>query len=57
MALRHFSKHGELTNRTLRSLSGITYDQAIKCLGRMCRDGLLKRIGRGGSCRYTLREE
>lgn len=56
-AQHHLTTHREITNRILRSLSGITYDQAIKCLGRMCRDGLLKRVGRGGGCRYTLREK
>ena len=43
----------KVTNRLLRSLTGITYDEAIHFLGRMCDEGILQRRGRAGGTHYV----
>jgi hypothetical protein len=53
----HFRIGTTITNRQLRTLTGITYDQAIRCLGRMCAEGILQRRGRGGGIHYVRLSE
>jgi predicted HTH transcriptional regulator len=50
----YLSSHAVITNRVLRTLTAITYDQAIFALNRMSREGILERRGRGGGSHYVL---
>lgn len=43
-----------LTNRELRKVTRITYDQAIFFFNRMVEEGSLVRFGRGSGTRYRL---
>ena len=52
--LRYLSSHTSITNRILRTLTPIEYDQAIVAFGRMCRDGVIERRGNAGGTHYVL---
>jgi predicted HTH transcriptional regulator len=47
-------KHPSVTNRTLRAISGISYDQAIQFFNRMVDQGKLIREGKSSGVKYTL---
>lgn len=53
-AVKYLSSHPAITNRLLRSLMPITYDEAIIALGKMCQEGLLERHGHAGGSHYVL---
>lgn len=46
--------HPFITNRTLRALSGINYDQAIHFFGYMVEQGELSREGKSSGVKYRL---
>jgi hypothetical protein len=48
----YLSTHSYITNRELRALSGITYDQAIDFFNRMVGCGKLERIGKASGTKY-----
>ena len=49
----YLSKHPTITNRILRTIAPIGYDQAIFVLGRMCDEGVLERRGNAGGTHYV----
>lgn len=53
LVMSYLSSQPEITNRGLRKLSGITYDQAINFFRRVCAEGHLQRIGKSASTRYV----
>ena len=46
--------HESVRNETLRSISGISYDQAISFFNRAIQVGALERRGRAGGTHYVL---
>lgn len=46
--------HPAITNRELRAISAVSYDDAIRFLGRMVDEGLLTRMGKSSGTRYVL---
>jgi DNA-binding IclR family transcriptional regulator len=55
IVLRHLATEPEINNRTLRRLTGLNYDQAIKFFARMVEEGMIVRLGRASGTRYLLR--
>jgi hypothetical protein len=53
-ALLYVSTHGSITNREIRSLTGINYDQAIWFFNEMLRGGTLQRTGTASTTRYVM---
>lgn len=53
-ALAYLTSHLTITNKILRTLAPVEYDQAIAALGRMCREGILERRGNAGGTHYVL---
>jgi hypothetical protein len=51
---KYLSTNQFINNRTLRSLTGIGYDQAIHFFGVMVRERRLEKIGQGSGTRYSL---
>lgn len=51
---RFLQSHSSITNRELREIAGINYDQAISFFNHMIHIGRLKRIGIGSGIRYVL---
>lgn len=56
MVLRHLATQPGINNRTLRRLTGLNYDQAIKFFARMVEEGAMVRLGRASGTRYVLRK-
>jgi predicted HTH transcriptional regulator len=56
LLLQYFSDNDCITNRKLRELSGITYDQAIYFFGQMIKQNIVNRLGTTSSTHYTLNE-
>jgi hypothetical protein len=56
MVVAYLQSNAEITNRKLRQISGISYDQAIHFFGRMCEEGQLLRIGTTAATRYIRRD-
>jgi predicted HTH transcriptional regulator len=54
LVLRHLQDHDHITNRLLRELSGVTYDQAIYFFRQMIKQELLDRIGTTSNIHYVL---
>lgn len=52
--LIYLASKPKVTNRILRTLAPIKYDQAIVALGRMCREQILERRGNAGGTHYVL---
>lgn len=50
----HLAKKPYIDNRSLRQISGITYDEAIQFFGRMVKEGKLIKAGKTASTRYLL---
>lgn len=46
--------HGTISNRELRALTGITYDQAIYYFNCMVISGKMLRLGKSSGTRYQL---
>lgn len=53
-ALKYLASNPHLTNRILRTLAPLTYDQAIAALGRMCDEKVLERHGNAGGTHYVV---
>jgi predicted HTH transcriptional regulator len=56
LVLRYLQDHNRITNRLLRELSGIAYDQAIYFFRQMIKQELLDRIGTTSNIHYVLSE-
>jgi hypothetical protein len=56
LLLQFFSDNDCITNRKLRELYGITYDQAIYFFGQMIKENIVNRLGTTSSIHYTLKE-
>jgi len=54
LIIRYLETHSHLTNRLLRELSGIGYDQAIYFFKLMTAKRRLTKIGEAGGTRYLL---
>jgi hypothetical protein len=55
VSVRKFlKKESSITNRTLRVLTGLNYDQAISFFNIAVTRGVLRRSGRGSATHYTL---
>lgn len=55
VSVRKFlKKESSITNRTLRVLTGLNYDQAISFFSTAVARGELRRCGRGSTTHYTL---
>lgn len=52
--LKYLALNPFITNRILRALIPFEYDQAIRVLGRMCKEDYLERRGKAGSTHYVL---
>jgi predicted HTH transcriptional regulator len=52
--LQYLASHPNITNRTLRTISPIGYDEAIYVLGKLCDEGVLERRGNAGATHYVL---
>ncbi|MDQ3745148.1 MAG: hypothetical protein M3444_12265, partial [Acidobacteriota bacterium] len=50
----YLKKHSSISNRTLRELAGIGYDQAIYFFNMMVNERQLERGGKGSGTCYTL---
>jgi hypothetical protein len=53
----HLQREGRVTNRTLRSLTGLNYDQAIKFFNFAVERGVLIRRGRASGIHYVPSQE
>lgn len=49
----YLSSHEAITNRSLRQLCGVNYDNAIHIFNRMVAEGKLERIGVSSGTRYV----
>ena len=54
IALSYLKTHEFLTNRILRRIARVEYDQAIFFYGKMLKRKVLKRIGKASGTRYIL---
>jgi predicted HTH transcriptional regulator len=54
LVLEFMCDHETITNRKLREISSINYDQAIYFFNRMIEKGTLKRIGVSSGIKYVL---
>lgn len=54
IALDYLKAHGFVTNRILREIAGVTYDQAIYFYGQMLKRKVLKKIGTASATRYLV---
>jgi hypothetical protein len=52
--LNFLSEHEFISNRLLREVTNINYDQAIYVFGVLQRSGDLTRIGKASATRYAL---
>ena len=50
----YLSRHQSTTNRELRVLTNISYDQATNFFNRMVEQGCLRRVGKGSGTKYVL---
>jgi predicted HTH transcriptional regulator len=55
IAIRHLKCHKFLTNRELRGIVDITYDQAICFYRKMLDRGIIERIGISSGTQYILK--
>ncbi len=54
MALRHVQEYGDITNKTYRSLTGVSDMTALRDLDMLVTEGSLRAVGQGRGRRYTL---
>lgn len=52
--LDYVRENGSITNRLLRTLTRISYDQAIWVFGTMVKAGDLERVGKSSSTKYVI---
>ena len=52
--VEYLATHPSITNRILRTIAPIDYDQAIYVLGKLCADEVLERRGNAGGTHYLL---
>lgn len=52
-AMKYLTEHPSINNRTLRSLTGIGYDQAIHFFKFMLKGKRLRKIGEGSATKYV----
>jgi len=55
LAVKHLNNKGTITNRELRAISAISYDQAIYFFGKMLRRRILWRRGTKAGTYYVLK--
>ena len=48
------AEHGKITNRILRTATGLNYDQAIRFFSRAVENGVVVRVGHGGGIHYLV---
>jgi predicted HTH transcriptional regulator len=48
----YLTSHPSITNRELRRIAGVSYDQAIAVFHELIARGILKRIGSGSGTKY-----
>ena len=51
--LTYLSTHPHISNRQLRAVTQITYDQAIWVFNHLIETGFIERQGRGSASRYV----
>jgi predicted HTH transcriptional regulator len=52
--LRLVHAHGSITNRELRMLFGVSYDDATRILGGLVDSGKLSRVGISSATKYVI---
>ncbi len=50
----YLSRHQSTTNRELRALTNIGYDQTTNFFNKMVEQGCLRRVGKGSGTKYVL---
>jgi predicted HTH transcriptional regulator len=55
LTIKHLSNKETITNRELRAISAISYDQAIYFFGKMLRQRILRRRGTTAGTYYVLK--
>ena len=55
--IQYLVTHPSITNRELRALTGVSYDQAISFFNIMVVTGRLVRVGKASGTRYELPRE
>jgi len=53
MVLAYMASHNSITNRELRALTQLNYDQAVSFFNRMVAEGHFLRIGKTTTTRYV----
>ncbi len=53
LTVEYFVNHSTITNRELRALGKVSYDQATWFFGRMVKRGKLRQVGSRGSTKYV----
>lgn len=56
IALDYLKTHEFVTNRILRKIAGVEYDQAIHFYNEMLKRKVIKKIGMASATRYILRK-
>lgn len=51
--MEYLASHPSITNRQMRAMSGLSYDQCISFFNEMVRLGKVERNGRRGGTSYT----
>jgi hypothetical protein len=54
VVLDYTRQEGAITNRSFRSLTGLSYDQAIKVFHALCNMGMLQKVGDGPTTKYII---
>jgi hypothetical protein len=55
MVMTYLACHNSITNRELRALTQLNYDQAVSFFNKMIADGYFMRVGKTTSTKYVLR--
>ncbi len=50
----YLSHHQSTTNREIRALTNIGYDEATNFFSKMVEQGCLRRVGKGSGTKYVL---
>ena len=53
VVVKYLKEHPSVNNRTLRSLTGIGYDQAIYFFACMLKEKRLRKTGKGSGTKYV----
>ncbi len=54
VVLDYLKTHDTITNRALRQMTSVGYDQAVHFFNEMVSSGVLLRIGKGSGTKYVL---